>query len=72
MPLAADLLLNRTPKLFKLLGKVLANCMTKSIICSKVIANNCANILYNIVIVENGKESVPLMLAIMAFYCMKS
>ena len=72
MPLAADLLLSRTLGLFKLLKKVLANYIIKSIICSRVITNNCANILYNIVIFKNRKESILLMLAIMAFYCIKS
>jgi len=72
MPLAVDLLLSRTLGLFKLLRKVLANYIIKSIVYSRDIANNYANILYNIVIVKNRKESVPLMLATMAFYYIKS
>ena len=72
MPLVVDLLLSRTLGLFKLLGKVLANYIIKSIVYSRVIANNYANILYNIVIIKNRKESVPLMLTTMAFYRIKS
>jgi len=72
MPLAADLLLSRTLGLFKLLGKVLANYIIKSIIYSRVIPNNYANVLYNIIIIKNRKKSVPLILATIAFYSIKS
>jgi len=67
-----NLLLSRTLGLFKLLEKILANYIIKSIVYSRVIANNYANNLYNIIIVKNRKESVLLILAIIAFYYIKS
>ena len=72
MPLVVDLLLSRTLGLFKLLGKVLANYIIKSIVYSRVIANNYTNILYNIIIIKNRKKGILLMLATIAFYYIKS
>jgi len=72
MFLVVDLLLSRILRLFKLLKKVLANYTTKSIICSRVIANNYTNVLYNIIIIKNRKKGIPLMLTIIAFYYIKS
>jgi len=72
MLLVVNLLLNRILKLFKLLKKILANYIIKSIIYFRVITNNYANNLYNIIIIKNRKKGILLMLIIIAFYYIKS